>query len=350
MLNTSLGQTCLIKEIEKMKKLICLPVLAVCFLNVHLFAYSTITTDELKRNLTGNNTLRASGTGIYVHAVCKKAINQEDLLKGKEFQNDQQKQEYLNQLRLTTDIDISFKRDKLTYTLEKLQFNQNKMRRDYADISDTMANNILNDANSIKDIPLLKILSFDGQKIVSLQNLPRPDGGTINYGIVENNHKMYFPEFYNFGRATGEDIKALPNFDGSAIIHQSVVDKQIHNDLEMGNGTIKLKWIFETDKGMSISYIGFYTNNQLKEEIICQDFTKTIGGEWYPQKYASYKYAHINGEKMLISAEMFDAIPGSVNFNISIDPSVFSPEFPNDTRVTDFRHNPPLSYTTELPK
>jgi hypothetical protein len=331
-----------------MKKMIYLSVTAFIFLNIYLFAYNTITVDDLKKNLAGNNSNRTSGKGIFIHTIYKRAVSQEEVLKGKEFQDDQQKQAYLNHIRSEAGLDFSLKQDKLTYKIEKLQFDQNKMLREYAELSETMANNILNDPNEIKNIDM-KTFLYDGQTTTSLQTLPKPGGGTVTYATIEGVKKIYFPKFNNFGRTTDEDVKMLVDLKG-AVIHQSEINKQIHTDLEAANGMVKMKWILDPDKGMSISYVGFYANNQLKEDSICGNFTKIAGGEWYPQKHVSNKYVAINGEEVLISMEMFEAIPDSVNFNVSIDPSIFSPKFPDGTEVTDFRKDPAVFYITGVSK
>jgi len=330
-----------------MKKTIYFSMVTVIFLNTYLFGSNEISAGELKEHLTENKNTRSSGTGTFIRTIYKKAVSQETLTKGKEFQSDKQKEEYIKHIRQKMGIDVTLKQDELTCTLEKLQYDQNKMRREYATLSGTMANKLLSDVNAINDI-LLKVCVYDGEKMVLLQNAPRPDGGTVNYGAVDN-IKIYFPKFCDYGRiADEESISKLLNSE-IMTIRQSVIGKQIHVDLELSDGMVKLKWIFEPDKGMSISYIGLYLDNKLTEDTISQDFVEIADGEWFPMRYISNKYAHINGTDELIYSEMLDPVPGSVQFNTPIDPSVFSLKFPDGTRVTDFRYNPPISYSIELP-
>jgi hypothetical protein len=334
---------------QNMKTKIILPMIVLCFLLIHVFADSTITTDELRQNLTGHKTNRSSGQGIYIRTVYKKAVTRAEAIGGKEFEDEQQKQAYLNRFRAETGIDFSLQQDQWTYTLEKVQFDREKMRRDYADLSETMVNSILNDPEIIQTVPL-KTFLFDGQKTMSLQELPRPDGGSVHIADIMSDTKIYFPKFYDFSRTAEEDFSLLNNLEGSSVIRRSEANKQIHNELEMANGAAKMKWVFETDKKMSISYQCLTLDYRLRSETISEDFVKTAGGEWYPQKQISNKYAFINGENVLISMERFESIPNSVDFNISIDPSVFSPLFPAGTEVTDFRQDPPLTYKVETPK
>jgi len=53
--------------------------------------------------------------------------------------------------------------------------------------------------------------------------------------------------------------------------------------------------------------------------------------------YIDKRYVYVKGERVLASSETFEAIPGTVEFNISIEASTFSPEFPEGTKVIDER-------------
>ncbi len=329
-----------------MKQIICFPIIAFFLLTIYVFADRTITTDELRHTLSGHKTNRSSGKGIYIRTVYKKAVTQVEAIRGKEFENEQQKQAHLYRFRAETGIDFSCQQDQLTYTLEKVQFDQDKMRRDYADLSEATVNSILNDSGIIQTIATKTIL-FDGHNTVSMQYLPVPDGDGIHVADIMPGTKIYFPKFYNFSRTAEEDVQLLTDLKVPSVIRQSEANKQIHNELEMANGAVKMKWVFESDKNMSISYQCLYLDYRLRSETISEDFAKTADGDWYPQKQISNKYAFINGENVLIFTEIFEAIPGSVEFNLSIDDNVFLPEFPIGTEITDYRQDPPFIYTVQ---
>lgn len=304
---------------------------------VPLFA-SQNTNSSLRENLSTGGIPRLSGLGTFIRTDLKKALTEEDLVEGKEFKSDRQKQIYLRTLQLTTSLDLSLKQDKVSYTLEKLYFDHDKKRRDYTSLSSAMVEKIRNDPNAI-DTLTLSVMAFDGHKSIMLTSSQMSDGTIRSYANIMPHGRIYCPKFHQFGRNEGDDWQRF--IDGidpeKSAFRQSTIDGQIHATVEMAHGGVKVEWVLEPDKDMAVVYNALYTNNQLSQEIICQDYAQTSSGEWFPRVYIDKKYVYVKGERVLTSSETFEAIPGTVDFNIPIEASIFSPVFPEGTEVIDER-------------
>lgn len=328
------------------------PVIIFLFVSMSVLADRIITMEELKPYLISYSIQRTSGKGVLIRTVYQKAVSQEDVTEGMEFQDEQERQAYLFRFRVETGVDFSLKEDQLTHTLEKLYFSQDKRRRDYADLSETMVNNILENPAVIDSI-LTNTLLFDGQKVMSYNLIPKSghdtEGGSVYYiASILPDRNIYFPAFDRYGCIDKDiDLKRLEEGLEGLTIHYSESGHQVHIELEAVAGAVKLKWIFETDKDLLCSYEGLYCRNLLLHESIFEKFTQTPTREWYPQKFTRNKYAPVQGENIVFSSEVIEAIPNSVHFNIPIEDSVFSPQLPVGTEVTDFRQDPPLSYKIE---
>jgi len=327
--------------------------MAIILAAMPLLASNTMNIEaSLREILLSDSTPRLSGKGTYIRTAFKKALDVNDLLEAREFKDDEQKQRYLRIVRLTTGLDLSLKEDKATHTLERLYFDQNKKRRDYASLSTAMLDRIRNDPNII-DTLSFSTMVFDGDKSISLTSVQNLQGTTDTYVNISR-RKIYFPKFHQFGHDQSPKHSQLQMFtdvinQGLASIKRSTINGQVHATLEMANVGFKLERILAPDKGMSILYTALYENNKLNNEIICQEYAESTSGEWFPRKYISKKYVYVRGEKILSSSETFEAIPGSVNFNVPIKPSIFSPELPAGANVIDDRYNPPKQFFTEAP-
>lgn len=321
-----------------------------------LFASDTMDyEDSLRKFYAGYGSPRFSGKGTYIRTLYKKAVDVNDLLEGKDFKDEGAKQRYLRHLRSRNQLTMGLKQDKNIYTLERLYFDGHKKRRDYLSLSPAVVENIRNDPNVIASLSL-NVMAFDGSKSISLTSSQMPDGTTRNYADIMPHGRIYCPKFHQFGRGaeSARDFNLQTFIDlidrGLATFKQSSTNGQVHSTLEMGLETgpsFKMERIFDPDKGMSILYTALSYDNQLSREIICQDYEQTSSGAWYPRKYIDNKYVYVKGERLLTSSETLEAIPGTVNFNIPIESSIFSPELPTGTNVIDERHSPPLEYTFE---
>jgi len=313
-----------------------------------LFASETMSIEASLRNFySGYGSPRLSGKATYIRTLYKKAVDVAELLEGKEFKDERRKQQYLSNLRLFAGLDYSLKQDTTTYTLERLYVDGDKKRRDYASLSAAVVENIRNDQKAI-DTLTLSVMAFDGGKSISLTSSQTPDGTTRSYADIMPNDRIYCPKFQQFGHSYSSvgvsDVQVQSFIDlidqGLATFEQTTINSQVHANFEMGLGTgpsLKTKHIFAPDKGMSILYTVVHRNNQLSQEIICQDYAQTCSGEWFPRVYIDKRYVYVKGERVLASSETFEAIPGTVEFNISIEASTFSPEFPEGTKVIDER-------------
>lgn len=311
-----------------------------------LFASETTSIEASLRNFySGYGSPRLSGKATYIRTLYKKAVDVTELLEGKEFKDERRKQQYLSNLRLFGGLDYSLKQDTATYTLERLYFDGNKKRRDYAPLSSAMVQNIGNDPNVI-DTFSSNIMAFDGSKSITLTSSQVPEGTTRSYANIMPHGRIYCPKFQQFGHSysSASDVQVQRFIDlidqGLATFEQTTINGQVHVTFEMGLETgpsLKTKHIFAPDKGMSILYTVVYRNNQLSQEIICQDYAQTSSGEWFPRVYIDKRYVYVKGERVLASSETFEAIPGTVEFNIPIEASTFSPEFPEGTEIIDER-------------
>lgn len=303
----------------------------------------------LREILSNNDTSRLSGKGAYIRTVYRKAINANDFMEDEEFKDEQSKQQYLRLMRITKGLDFSLKQDKITYTLEKLYYDQDKNRRDYISLSPVEAESIRKKPSLINTLSL-KTFTFDGDKMISLVNPERPNGTIDNYANILPG-KMYFPKFQHFGLNDSKTSQRLIDAmnQGTAAVEQSTIDGQVHASLEMANGALEMKFIFDSAKEMSRLYTGIYVNGQLQQETICLNYAQTDGGEWFPRVYTLNKYAYVKGEITLTFSEEFEAIPDTINFNIPIESSIFSPKLSEGTHIIDDRYSPPLEYIIESP-
>ena len=308
---------------------------------------------SLREILSNDGSPRLSGKATYISTVYKKALDVNNLLEGREFPDDQKKQLYVKIIRLEKGLDFLLKQDKTTHTLEGLYFDHDKKRRDYASLSPAMVESIRNDPCVINSLSL-KTMAFDGDKTISLTSSQTPNGTTRNYATIMPHGGIYCPKFHQFGHGDSSRELQLQMFieaieGGLATLERSSIDGQVHATLEMVNVGFKLERILAPDKSMSTLYTALYKNNQLQQETICQDYARTSSGEWFPCEYTSNKYTHIKGEKVLTSSETFEAIPNSVEFNIPINSSIFSPKLSEGTYTIDERYRPPLEYIIEYP-
>ena len=85
---------------------------------------------SLREILSNDGSPRLSGKATYISTVYKKAVDVNNLLEGREFPDDQQKQLYVKIIRLEKGLDFLLKQDKTTHTLEGLYFDHDKKRRD----------------------------------------------------------------------------------------------------------------------------------------------------------------------------------------------------------------------------
>ena len=299
--------------------------------------------DSLRKFFSGYGSPRLYGKGTYIRTLYMRAVDVNDLLAGKEFKDERSKEQYLSNLRLFAGLDYSLKKDKTIYTLERLHFDGDKKRRDYASLSPAVVETIRNDPGVIASLSL-SVMAFDGDKSVSLVSYQMPDGTTRNYADIMPHGRIYFPKFHEFGHGNESfqdvNLQTFINLieQGLATFEQSTIDAQVHATLKMGDGTkFKMERIFAPDKGMSILYTAVYRNNQLSREIICRDYAQTNSGEWFPRKYIDNKYADVEGARILTFSETLEAIPGTVEFNIPIEPFIFSPQLTEGTEVIDQR-------------
>lgn len=323
-----------------------------------LFASDTIDIeDSLRKFYAGYGSPRLSGKGTYIRTVYKKSVDVNDLLEGREFKDDQAKQQYLTHLHSLNQLTFGLKQDKTIYILERLYFDGDKKRRDYAPLSPAVVENIRNKPNVIASLSL-NVMAFDGSKSISLVTLQNPDGTTEYYADIMPHGRIYCPKFHQYGRGyesfrDGNLQTFIDLIDqGLATFEQTTINGQVHATFEMGLETglsLKTERIFAPDKGMSILYTALYYNNQLSRKIICQEYAQTRSGEWFPRKYIDNKYVYVKGERVLTSSETFEAIPGTVDFNIPIESSIFAPEMRVGTNIIDRRHSPPKEYVIKTP-
>lgn len=305
-------------------------------LAISVLADRVITLEEMKPYLISCAKHRSSGKGIMIRTVYKKAVSQKDVTDGRAFKNDQEKEAYLRLFKIMRGVDFALEEDQLIQTIEKLQFDHEKKRRDYANLSEALANDIAGDPSRMDTIITNTVL-LDGEKVLDYRKLPPSPSASEGFdrAVILRTRHMYFPRFYAFGCI--EDVSYLQTLGtlGFFTIRQSESDNQIHFEIEVMDESMKLKMIYELDKNL-LSYEGIYYEGLLMQERILESFARIPNGEWYPHKCTMNRYAPIRGENILIFTERFEAIPNSVDFNISIDPSNFSLEFPAGTEVADF--------------
>lgn len=326
----------------------------ICTITI-LFAVPLLATDiniedSLCEFLLNENAIRSSGKGIFIHTIQKKAVDVNLLLKKKKFRDDNDKQKYLRFISIMGGVDFSLTQDKTTYTLEKLYFDCDNRRREFALLSSQEAERIRKEPDAINDFPL-KIYTFDGDKTI-LQTMSNNPNGNIDYFVNITYDSIYFPEFYKFGYNTNDESQRLIEFIDlkTTTLKQSIVNNEVHINSGAGNGAVEMRWTLLPDKEMSLSHYILNMKDQFQREKISQDYVQNKRtGEWFPRKYIYNKYIYVEGEELLVSSETFEEIPDSVEFNIPIDPSVFSPKIPEGTYVIDDRYDPFLTYSIECP-
>lgn len=136
---------------------------------------------------------------------------------------------------------------------------------------------------------------------------------------------------------------------GSATFTQFIADDLVHVTLEVSSTGFKIERIFDPDKNMATLYSSTYSDHQLLQEMICDNYVKSNSGHWHPLIYTENRYASVGGEAILTFSETFEAIPDTVEFNIPIKSSLFSVKYPENAVVIDERYDPPLQFIFRRP-
>jgi hypothetical protein len=240
----------------------------------------------------------------------------------------------------------------LTHTFERLYFDGEKKRRDFASIPSATVD-AMRENPSLADQLNFKVYTFDPEKTILRTNEQRPDGGVDKYVNIRG-EKLYFPEFNYFDHGPDGGMKKLEIFaqaidKGMATLKQSDNDGKIHLVFDMA-GKLRVERILDPGKNMATLYAATFVDGKLQQETICSDYTQLEDGEWYPLNAIINRYVELNGENTLASSETYETIAGSVEFNKRIDPSVFSPPLEDGTYVIDDRYSPPLEYKIGFPE
>jgi hypothetical protein len=283
-----------------------------------------------KGYLENNGVSRISGKGIYVHTLYKKAVNVGYFLKGMEFKDEEQKKAYIKNLQIYSGLDFSLTEDKHNYAVEKYCYDNNKVRQETSKI-DAEKTSQIKDGRLSPDGLEYQTTAFDGTKTIYLYDDPIAKPTVINtvkipvpgfkgFGITDSNTDIR--EIYLKGMATG--IFKLNGYRDNEGVHITVKMPAVEM---MG------EFILDPLKNM-MRNSKLYRNDKLIGENIASDYVKSDSGEWYPQRYTIKKYVDIDGQNVLTYLEEYEALPGTVDFNIPIEPSVFSPKIP-DGRVID---------------
>lgn len=337
---------------EKVKLIVIL--FTICFYVLPI--YSSSASDELLRKIiVGKDIEINSGKVVLVRSAFKKCIDPNMIISGKVFIDENSKQRYLNSLRATHKVDYSLKTDKTEYTIERLYFTGEKRRRDFTSIDAEKASNI-----SFSDLDSISFQSFvqEPNKTVLFTQSKNSDGQIRNHCDIITG-KIFFPEFYSFQRTVEATQATIDNlvvkhkelFEYGATVTEQEIDGQLHCIFEVPTegASLKIIRIMDPNYDMATTYYAYYMRGQLNRELIMQDYQKTPNGFWYPGTYTENNYLLIDNENILVSSEKYEALPGTVDFNINIEDEIFTDFMPDGTQVRDERYNPPLKYVVGEP-
>ena len=295
---------------------------------------------------------RTSGTTSLIRTAYTRAMDGQQFLSdsGRTFEDKSEEKRYLRILQVRTGLDFSLEQDRMTHTFERLYFDREEKRRDFASIQPETARSIRENPNLIDDLNF-SVYTYNPEKTILRTNVQSPEGAMERYANIVS-QKIYFPEFYYFdhGPEVGQVEQLVQIVDkGLATLERLDVDGKVHLVFDVP-GKFIVERILDPGKNMATLYAARFVDGKLQQETICSDYTQLEDGEWYPLKSVSNKYVHLKGKKILASSETYETIPDSVEFNKSIDPSVFSPPLEDGTYVIDDRYNPPLEFIIGFPE
>jgi hypothetical protein len=296
---------------------------------------------------------RTSGTASLIRTAYTRAMDGQQFLSDSDrtFEDKSEEKRYLRILQMRTGLDFSLEQDRMTHTFERLYFDGEEKRRDFAFIQSETARSIRENPNLIDDLNFT-VYTYNPEKTILRTNIQSPEGAVERYANIVS-QKIYFPKFYHFDH--GPEVSQVEQFvqlvdKGLATLERLDVDGKVHLVFDIPGGQFRVERILDPGKNMATLYAATFEDGKLQQETICSDYTQLEDGEWYPLKFVSNKYVNLKGEKILASSETYETIAGSVEFNKSIDPSVFSPPLEDETYVIDDRYSPPLEYKIGFPE
>lgn len=289
---------------------------------------------------------RLSGKGTYLHEVYKAAINVNEFTEGVEFKDAQHKNQYLGFIRMSTGLDFKLKQDTTLHSIETFYYENNKARKDVADIPQNSVQSILQ--GELPNDLIFTTYAYDGSKTIAIipESTEKPDALVA----AISNDSIFVPKFQRFGLNDSEKdvdiyIDAINN--GMYSISGFAQGNTVHANMELSQMGVRIEFAFDSTKNMALLQSRLYMGGNLVTETICQDYQHSEGGKWYPLQYTTNKYAHIKGKNILTYSESYKGIKDSIDFNIPIDSSIFSPKLSPGTYVMDLRYSPALEYFVE---
>jgi len=304
----------------------------------------------VRRYFVNDGSHRMSGRGSYIHSTYKKAVDIQTFTEGIKFENEEHQKRYLKVIHAQTGIDFSLTQDSRSYWFERLHFDQQKVRKDVVALSEEQANRIRVNPSSAFDLEY-DVYAYDGVKTATLMRHGKPGQRKYVGSIAPS--KIWMPQFYRFGlNDSGKDssifLDALDK--GVSNLSGAIIDGRVHATLSLPHFGIKVELVMEPDKGTTLLEARMFMGGHLVTETICDEYFRCESGDWSPGEYTVKKYAWVNGENVLTYMDKYEAVRGTVDFNIPIDPTVFAISFPVGTYVMDRRHAPPLEFIVESPE
>ncbi len=310
----------------------------VCAVIVRGGELGNMDTENIVRSFFKNEgASRISGKGVYIHTLYRKAVSLEQAIKGIEFKDEKHKQITIAAIKATSGLDFSLTDDKHAYMVERCYYDNDRVRKEISEIDADKVTMLKNGHMAIDGLKY-KIVAFDGNKTISIFEDP-----AAKPTVISSTAKMPVPDFRRFGlNDSGKDAEPFLQAMATGLLKfESFCDD------ESINITLKLASVmrFELSLDLSKNMVRsskLYMGNKLVSETIASNYVKSDSGEWYPQQYTTNKYATIDGQNMLTYSEEYTAIPGTVDFNIPIEPAFFSPNIPDGLLLDNTSGNPIL--------
>lgn len=158
-------------------------------------------------------------------------------------------------------------------------------------------------------------------------------------------NRLNNPPFYSFGKSylgpSSDNIRTILEKTDWIRIDASETNGIVSGNLAMGPSVVKIS--LDRNKDWGLLTARAYMNGQLDTEILCDDYTQTPNGYWFPLR-VTYRQFNSSGNGALVYREEYCALPGSVDFNMGISPYLFQPDITHGTAIDDMRFSPPKTY------
>lgn len=229
---------------------------------------------------------------------------------------------------------VSFDRegDVREYRYDKVVFSENKGRIESAYISANEVQNIFDNPSVHPSLDYLLTID-DGRKCVCYRPAA-PNGKPLVVSVRQGN--SLDRSFRKYGLFEGSDNAATSSWQridsGKSILkgrregqmtYISVLDPNKDPTLSSS-----LEVVLERGEQLVCRKVAFSRGGHVRSEREHSEFFLTASGDWFPRRRERRTYIILNGKEVCAREEIVEALPGSVDFNMPVDDSMFHISLP----------------------